>query len=152
RCRQELMHRDCSGSAAGCGIAFDELGAPGRRAAEPGEPRFNMAVMGLGLAARRNGVAKLHGEVSRRMFAGLWPDVPVEEVPIGSVTNGVHAPTWISPEIDDLLTRRVLPEWDGAPAADWTRVTEGGDDELWRALQQGRERRGALLRHRPPQR
>ena len=55
----------------------------------------------------RNGVAQLHGAVSREMFAGLWPDVPTEEVPIGSVTNGVHAQTWISPEIDDLLTRHV---------------------------------------------
>ena len=88
--------------------------ALGRRADEPDETRFNMAVMGLRLAARRNGVAQLHGEVSRRMFARLWPDVPVDEVPIGSVTNGVHAPTWISPEIDDLLTRHVLPDWDGA--------------------------------------
>ena len=54
-----------------------------------------MAVMGLRLAGRSNGVAKLHGEVSRQMFAGLWPDVPVDEVPIASVTNGVHAPTWV---------------------------------------------------------
>jgi starch phosphorylase len=55
-----------------------------------------MAVMGLRLAGRSNGVAELHGEVSREMFAGLWPDVPTAEVPIGSVTNGVHAATWVS--------------------------------------------------------
>jgi starch phosphorylase len=144
----DLMQRYFSGFAAECGVAFDELMALGQRDDEPDETRFNMAVMGLRLAARRNGVAKLHGEVSRKMFAGLWPDVPVEEVPIGSVTNGVHAPTWISPEIDDLLTRRVLPEWDGAPASDWARVTEVGDDELWRALQQGRERLVVFVRNR----
>jgi starch phosphorylase len=112
-----------------------------------------MAVMGLRLAARRNGVAALHGAVSRVMFAGLWPEVPTDEVPIGSVTNGVHAPTWVSPELDDVLTRRVLPEWDGAPATDWARIDEAGNDELWRALQQGRERlvtfvRGRLRRSR----
>ena len=82
------------------------------------------------------------------MFAGLWPDVPTDEVPIGSVTNGVHAPTWMSPEIDDLLTRRVVPEWDGAPAEDWARIQEVGDDELWRALQQGRERLVTFVRSR----
>ncbi len=145
---RDLMERYFDGFAAECGIDMDELMALGRRADEPEETRFNMAVMGLRLAARRNGVSRLHGEVSRRMFAGLWPDIPVEEVPIGSVTNGVHAPTWTSPEIDDLFTRRVLPEWDGAAAAEWTRVAEVGDDELWRALQQGRDRLVAFVRAR----
>src|SRR5262245_7778586 len=70
---RDLMQRYFSGFAAECGVAFDELMALGQRDDEPGETRFNMAVMGLRLAARRNGVAKLHGEVSRRMFAGLWP-------------------------------------------------------------------------------
>jgi glycogen phosphorylase len=145
---RDLMEHYFAGFAAECGIGFDELMALGRRADEPDETRFNMAVMGLRLAARRNGVAKLHGEVSRRMFAGLWPDVPVDEVPIGSVTNGVHAPTWISPELDDLLTRHVLPEWDGAPAAEWARITDVGDEELWRAMQQGRERLVMFVRDR----
>ena len=56
-----------------------------------------MAVMGLRLAQRANGVSKLHGEVSRSMFAGLWPGFDAPEVPITSVTNGVHAPTWVAP-------------------------------------------------------
>jgi starch phosphorylase len=141
-----LMQRYFGSFATECGVTFQALMALGRRDDEPGETRFNMAVMGLRLAARRNGVAALHGAVSRAMFAGLWPDVPTEEVPIGSVTNGVHAPTWISPELDDLLTRRVLPEWDGAPAEDWARIDEVGDDELWRALQQGRERLVTFVR------
>jgi glycogen phosphorylase len=145
---RELMERYFSSFAAECGVTIDELLALGHRPDEPGETRFNMAVMGLRLAARRNGVAALHGAVSREMFAGLWPDVPIEEVPIGSVTNGVHAPTWVSPELDDLLTRRILPDWDGASAADWARVTDVGDDELWRALQQGRERLVTFVRDR----
>jgi starch phosphorylase len=144
----ELMQRYFTSFAAECHVSFDELMALGRRADEPGETRFNMAVMGLRLAARRNGVAALHGAVSRAMFAGLWPEVPTEEVPIGSVTNGVHAPTWMSPELDDVLARRVLPEWDGAPASDWVRIDEAGNDELWRALQQGRERLVTFVRGR----
>jgi starch phosphorylase len=145
---KELMERYFGSFATECGVTFDELMALGRRDDEAEETRFNMAVMGLRLAARRNGVAALHGAVSRVMFAGLWPDVPTDEVPIGSVTNGVHAPTWISPEVDDLLTRRVVPEWDGAPAEDWARIEEVGDDELWRALQQGRERLVTFVRSR----
>src|SRR5271166_15488 len=67
----------------------------------PGGDRdvFNMAVMGMRLAQRVNGVSLLHGQVSREMFAGLWPGFDTREVPIGSVTNGVHTPTWVAPEI-----------------------------------------------------
>ena len=70
----------------------------------PGGDRqvFNMAVMGMRLAQRVNGVSLLHGQVSREMFAGLWPGFDVAEVPIGSVTNGVHTPTWVAPEIEAL--------------------------------------------------
>ncbi|MFF6776153.1 alpha-glucan family phosphorylase [Streptomyces sp. NPDC012637] len=65
-----------------------------------GEPGvFNMAAMGLRLARRANGVSTLHGCVSRAMFAGLWPGFDAEEIPLTSVTNGVHAPTWTAPEV-----------------------------------------------------
>ncbi|MER5734239.1 MULTISPECIES: alpha-glucan family phosphorylase [unclassified Streptomyces] len=63
---------------------------------------FNMAAMGLRLAQRANGVSTLHGAVSREMFAGLWPGFDAGEVPITSVTNGVHAPTWTAPEVGRL--------------------------------------------------
>jgi starch phosphorylase len=107
-----------------------------------------MAVMGLRLAGRSNGVSKLHGEVSREMFQDLWPDVPVDEVPIGSVTNGVHAPTWVAPEVADLLSRYVLPEWDEAGPDRWDRISEARDDEVWRAKEQGREQLVAFIRRR----
>ena len=68
-----------------------------------GDPHvFNMAVMGMRLAERVNGVSLLHGQVSREMFAGLWPGFDTAEVPIGSITNGVHAPTWVAREVSDL--------------------------------------------------
>ncbi|MDF2574493.1 MAG: hypothetical protein K0S05_1405 [Agromyces sp.] len=67
--------------------------------AEPETSAFNMAVMGLRLAQHANGVSKLHGEVSRRMFGDLWPGFDAEEVPITSITNGVHAPTWTDPAL-----------------------------------------------------
>ena len=99
------------GGPAEVGITLDELMALGHRPGDAPDERFNMAVMGLRLAGRSNGVAKLHGEVSREMFGDLWPDVPTDEVPITSITNGVHAHTWVAPEMADLLTRHVLPEW-----------------------------------------
>ncbi len=67
--------------------------------AHPASSAFNMAVMGLRLAQRANGVSKLHGQVSRRMFGDLWPGFDPEDVPITSITNGVHAPTWTDPAL-----------------------------------------------------
>src|SRR6476659_7066720 len=89
---------------------------------------FNMAVMGMRLAQRVNGVSLLHGQVSREMFAGLWPGFDTREVPIGSVTNGVHTPTWVAPEIG------VLAE------GDWERAAMAPAGELFqtRRLLRGR--------------
>src|SRR4029453_14859919 len=71
--------------------------------AESNPNMFNMAHMGLRLAQRANGVSQLHGAVSRGMFGNLWEGFDAEEVPIGSVTNGVHGPTWEAREITELI-------------------------------------------------
>jgi glycogen phosphorylase len=85
------------------GIELGEVLALGAETYPGGESHmFNMAVMGMRLAQRVNGVSVLHGEVSREMFAGLWPGFDTAEVPIGSITNGVHAPTWVAREVSDL--------------------------------------------------
>jgi starch phosphorylase len=145
---RELMERYFSGWATEVGLDADGLMALGHRAGDPPEERFNMAVMGLRLAGRSNAVARLHGEVSREMFADLWPDVPVDEVPITSVTNGVHAPTWVSSVMADVLSRHVLPEWEEAGPDRWARIVEARDDELWRARAVGREALVAFIRRR----
>lgn len=95
---------------------------------EVADGTFNMALMGLRLAQRANGVSKLHGEVSRRMFGGLWPGFDTVEVPIGSITNGVHAPTWTDPALLALAEER-LGTIDTS-TADWSseRLRDG---ELW---------------------
>jgi starch phosphorylase len=105
-----------------------------------------MAVMGLRLAGRANAVAKLHGVVSRRMFASLWAGVPEDEVPIISVTNGVHASSWVSKAMGDLFERAVLPEWHEAGPERWARVRDVGDDEVWRVREQERDRLVQLAR------
>ncbi|MDF0375639.1 MULTISPECIES: alpha-glucan family phosphorylase [Streptomyces] len=82
------------------GVGAEKILRLGMETYEGGEPGlFNMAVMGLRLAQRANGVSTLHGAVSREMFSGLWPGFDPSEVPITSVTNGVHAPTWVAPEV-----------------------------------------------------
>ena len=144
----ELIERYFAGWAAECGVSVAELMTLGQRIGDPPEERFNMAVMGLRLAGRSNAVSKLHGEVSREMFSDLWPDVPTEEIPITSVTNGVHALTWVG-------------RGDGRPAVALraARVGRGRqrsvgshrrrrDDEVWRAKEQGRERLVAFVRRR----
>jgi starch phosphorylase len=130
------------------GVKIGDLVALGHRPGDVADEPFNMAVMGLRLAGRSNGVAQLHGEVSRDMFGDLWPDLESDETPIGSITNGVHAHTWTSPEITDVLSRYVLPEWDEAGADLWARITEAPDDELWRAREQARERLVTFVRRR----
>ena len=133
--------------AAECGVSFDELFELGHRADEP-DDKFNMAVMGLRLAARSNGVARLHGAVSRRMFNGLWPDLGVDDVPIGSITNGVHGRTWASARVDALLTRVVGEDWPGADATRWARVRDVDALEAWTALNDGRDELVRLARQR----
>jgi starch phosphorylase len=144
----ELIEKYFSGFASECGVDIGEILALGHAPGEsPGSP-FNMAVMGLRLAGMANGVAKLHGRTSRAMFAPLYPSVPVEEVPILSITNGVHGPTWVSPAMGDLFTKHVTPSWEDAAPSDWERIADARDDELWRAREQGKEALVSFVRSR----
>ncbi len=145
---RELIEKYFGSFVDQLGISFDQLMALGQRADEPEETRFNMAVMGLRLAARANGVAKLHGAVSREMFNGLWPTVPVDEVPIGSITNGVHAHSWISPEMDRVLRHGVHGVWDGADDGSWARAYNLSHEAVWSARTAGRTRLVEYVRER----
>ena len=85
-------------------ISVDDLLAMGRQNPEDNSEPFNMAYLAVRGSGQINGVSKLHGKVSREIFQTLFPRWPVEEVPIGSVTNGIHVPTWDSAEADALWT------------------------------------------------
>ncbi|MBK8330821.1 MAG: alpha-glucan family phosphorylase [Acidimicrobiaceae bacterium] len=143
----ELMKKYFGTLAASYGVTFDDLMAIGSRDDEK-DGKFNMAVMGLRLAGRANGVAQLHGEVSREMFAGLWPNVPQAEVPIGAITNGVHAPTWVGDHIAPLLAKSVGPVWDGADEASWSGVGKLDPAEVWAARAKGRAELVTFVRAR----
>ncbi|HWR14401.1 MAG TPA: alpha-glucan family phosphorylase [Terriglobales bacterium] len=103
---------------------------------------FCMTVLALRFASRCNGVSRLHGEVSRRMWQWMWPGVPLEEVPIGHVTNGVHFRSWISLEMNQLYDRYLGPSWREEPANSelWSRAHNIPAEELWRTHQRRRER------------
>ena len=133
------MEKYFSGWADECGVDITDLMALGHAPGEPASAPFNMAVMGLRLASMANGVSKLHGKTSRLMFQQLYRAVPVDEVPIGSVTNGVHGRTWVSSAMNDLFSKYINPSWEDAGPADWARIGEARDDELWRAREQGKE-------------
>ncbi|GLY84330.1 alpha-1,4 glucan phosphorylase [Actinoallomurus iriomotensis] len=120
-------------------IPSERILALGAETYEEGDPDvFNMAVMGMRLAQRVNGVSVLHGAVSREMFGGLWPGFDTEEVPIGSITNGVHAETWVAPEMVDLARRQltgVVEDGEG-----WDAVARVPEAEIWRIRRTLRER------------
>ena len=136
------------------GVPLERLLDLGRETYPGGEDHlFNMAVMGLRLAQRANGVSTLHGKVSRQMFSGLWPGFDPEEVPIGSITNGVHAPTWVAPEVfragaeqigamraEDAMMVGVSPRWQG--------VQDIPDAEVWELRRTLREQLVEEVRRR----
>ncbi len=128
-----------------CGVTFDELFELGQRDDEP-DGKFNMAVMGLRLAARSNGVAKLHGDVSRQMFGGMWPAVPAADAPIGHITNGVHARTWVSDRVDQLLTQTIDESYHLAGPDDWARVHHIDRGEIWDIRNAGRRELVEMVR------
>ncbi|HEY6798571.1 MAG TPA: alpha-glucan family phosphorylase [Kineosporiaceae bacterium] len=126
------------GDNAVAGLSVDKILALGAEDYSGGDPSiFNMAVMGLRLAQRANGVSQLHGHVSREMFDGLWPGFDPAEVPIGSITNGVHAPTWVDRRIADLSEKFVGVSFTTDPTA-WEQADRIPDDEIWATRRQMR--------------
>jgi starch phosphorylase len=132
------------------GLSLDQFLALGRANPQDVHEEFCMTALALRLSAWRNGVSALHGEVSRNMWRGMWPQAPVEEVPISSVTNGVHIGSWISSDLAVLYDRYLGTEWRSEPGDQtiWRRVATIPESELWRAHERRRERLVAVARQR----
>jgi starch phosphorylase len=121
--------------AAEMGIAAADLLALGRAAPADAASDFSMPVLAIRTADGYNGVSALHGHEARAMWKALWPDVPVDDVPIGSVTNGVHPATWIAPTMSALYSGAMGEDFldRGGDREIWSRVQDIPDEQLWRA-------------------
>ncbi|MFH2116020.1 MAG: alpha-glucan family phosphorylase, partial [Spirochaetota bacterium] len=132
------------------GLDWKAFLALGRERPDDDSEPFCMTILALKLSAYANGVAKLHGVVSRDMWQNLWPGLSKDEIPIGHVTNGVHPRTWISNTLLELLDRYFGPRFAEEPAnlAIWDRIERISDEELWRTHERRRERLVVFARDR----
>jgi starch phosphorylase len=125
------------------------LGLGRQNPRDPNEP-FCMTVLAIRLANVTNGVSKLHGQVSRKMWRHIWPELPEAEIPITSITNGIHSPSWISPDMMQLYERYLGLHGEARPTdhSVWKRAEQIPDAELWRTHERRRERLVAFARGR----
>ncbi|MFC1716375.1 alpha-glucan family phosphorylase [Candidatus Poribacteria bacterium] len=146
----ELIEKYLSDYCVCMGVSLDELLAMGRQDPKNTYESFSMAVLALRLASHINGVSRLHGAVSRKIWGSVWPDVPEDEVPISSIVNGIHIKSWVSKDMQQLFDRYLGPEWSQEPSNGgiWERVYQIPDDELWRTHERRRERLVAFVRGR----
>ena len=128
------------------GISQDDLMSLGKRLSESKDSC--MASLALRASEFSNGVSTIHGEISRNLWKGMWPEVPRHEIPIASITNGVHISSWISKDMGPLFSRYLGPKWAEDPLDQeaWNRIDEIPDVELWRTHQRRRERLVAYAR------
>lgn len=111
---------------------------------------FNMTVLALRLAGFRNAVSRTHGQVSRKMWHHLWPELPEDKVPIVSVTNGIHVPTWVAPEMNQFYQRVLGQDWihHHDDEALWKKINAAPDEELWEVRQHLKCRLLSFIRER----
>lgn len=142
----DYFHHYCESA----GFPFDKLLALGRKQPMDSNERFSMAILALKTSAFRNAVSVLHRAVSQDMFQDLWPRLPVEEVPITSVTNGVHSPTWINGDLAALYDQYLQPDWRERleETKMWESVHEIPNPELWEMHRKRKRRMVAFVRER----
>jgi starch phosphorylase len=150
RFSSQLMEKYFKTISAELGRSWQEFLAMGREDPKNGGEDFCLTVLALKLSAHNNGVSRLHGEVSRSMWNKIWPAVPLDEVPITHITNGVHPRTWIMHDMVDLLDRYFGPDFHDEPTnlEIWDRIGRISDEELWRTHERRREHMVAFARKR----
>ena len=144
-----LMDRYFAGYWEQLGLSRDEFLRLGEMPESNGQS-FNMTALIMRLSAHVNGVSRQHGRVTRDMWQHLWPGLPPEQIPIRSVTNGVHAPTWIAPELHHLYSKSLSPTWTHTcdDPAMWQRVMDIPDHELWAVRQTLKRKLMSFVRER----
>ena len=124
------------------GISKEEFLKLGMKPPQDLEPGFNMGILALKIAGKKNGVSKLHGAVSRELFGEVWPEIAANESPITYVTNGIHTCSWLSPRLKELYNKYLIPYWQDNIHLDktWEKVKDIPDQELWEAHMQRKEK------------
>jgi glycogen phosphorylase len=145
-----MMYYYFNGYCADTGVDFDQLMALGRRNPLNREERFSMAVLALKMSAHRNAVSKLHHEVSQELWHDLWPQLPVWEVPITAVTNGVHLTTWLNGDLAELYDQYLQPDWRErfGESAIWEQVRDIPEEELFEVHRRRKRRLVNFVRER----
>jgi glycogen phosphorylase len=145
-----MMHRYFAGYCDEAGISFDELLRLGRFNPHDQQEPFSMAVVAIKASSYRNAVSRLHRAVSQKMWEGLWPGLPVWEVPITSITNGVHLATWINGDFAALYDQYLAPDWrEGSPDPKvWEQISEIPVAELWEAHRRRKREMISFVRDR----
>ncbi|MFW5731115.1 MAG: alpha-glucan family phosphorylase [Desulfonatronovibrionaceae bacterium] len=146
----DLMQKYFESYARELGLAFKVFMALGREDPRDDHELFCMTVLALRLSRFNNGVSQLHGQVARSMWRKVWPQYPVDDVPIAAITNGVHIPTWIAPDMAYLFDRYLGSDWREDPDCQkvWKQSQSIPDAELWRTHERLRERLVDFVRSR----
>lgn len=145
-----MMQQYFESYAKDMGLAFKVFLGLGRENPRDDNEAFCMTVLALKLSRFNNGVSKLHGAVSRRMWRRIWDQFPIDDVPIGSITNGTHAPSWVAPEMGNLYDRYLGSTWreDVDCARTWSVAQSIPDIEIWRTHERLRTRLVDFVRQR----
>ena len=130
------------------GLTREEFLKLGMKPCEGLEPGFNMGIFALKIAGKKNGVSKLHGEVSRELFADVWPHIAPSESPITYVTNGIHTCTWLAPKMKELYNKYLMPYWQDNIHEDyvWEKIRTIPDEKMWKVHMERKEKLIALVK------
>ena len=138
----DLVEKYFNGFWDKLGITKQEFFELGMKPEENQSSGFNMGILALKIAGKKNGVSKLHGAVSRELFSEVWPNIAANESPIGYVTNGIHTCTWLAPNLKKLYNKYLIPFWQDSIYSNdvWDGIKEVPDQELWEAHKSRKEK------------
>ena len=136
------------------GLDREEFLRLGMKPSQILEPGFNMGILALKVAGKKNGVSKLHGAVSRELFGDVWPDIAANESPITYVTNGIHTCSWLAPKLKELYNKYLMPYWQDNIHEDkvWEKINNIPDKTLWETHQDRKEKLLKLVKDNTTQR
>jgi len=148
--RTQLMDKYFGSYFPELGISRTQFMSLGRMLPDDDNEAYKMPILAINLSSHINGVSRLHGQISRELWASLWPRVPIKEVPIRSITNGVHTTTWLAPEVASLYKRYLGPSWVEEPTdpSVWKDIDQIPDEQIWQVHQRCKEELIVFTRNR----